>query len=178
MEIIKSTRHQKIISDFGEILICNWLSRSGFEVTIVDHTGIDIVAYHPPTQKRLGITVKSRTRNMGKEATSVTVFSNREGDNDYQKVVDACNAFACEPWLGIYVEAADYADVYLTSVDNYRKNYRMREGTATESWKMRPAYQKRYEEEMSNSMRRLKSRLRSSRSPTYVGFCARCSRCF
>ena len=47
MEIIKSPRHQKIIGNFGESLICNWLSRSGFEVAVVDHTGIDIVAYNP-----------------------------------------------------------------------------------------------------------------------------------
>lgn len=47
MDIIKSTRHQKIIGNFGENIICNWLSRSGFEVTVVDHTGIDIVAYNP-----------------------------------------------------------------------------------------------------------------------------------
>lgn len=43
MEIVKSSRHSKIIGDFGENLICNWLSRSGFEVSIVDHTGIDIL---------------------------------------------------------------------------------------------------------------------------------------
>ena len=47
LSVDKSSRHQKIIGDFGEHLICNWLSRSGFEVTIVDHTGIDIVAYNP-----------------------------------------------------------------------------------------------------------------------------------
>ncbi len=51
MEIDKSTRHQKIIGEFGEHLICNWLSRSGFEVTIVDHTGIDIIAYDPKTNE-------------------------------------------------------------------------------------------------------------------------------
>ena len=28
-DISKSTRHQKIIGEFGEHLICNWLSRSG-----------------------------------------------------------------------------------------------------------------------------------------------------
>lgn len=147
VDIMKSTRHQKIIGNFGENLICNWLSRSGFEVTIVDHTGIDIVAYHPATQQRLGITVKSRTRTAGKETTSVNVFSNRAGENDYLKVIEACQAFACEPWLGIYVEATDYADVYLTSVDNYRKNYLIREGRVIDSWKMRPAYQKRYKED-------------------------------
>jgi len=147
MEIVKSTRHQKIIGDFGENLICNWLSRSGFEVTIVDHTGIDIVAYHPATKRRLGITVKSRTRNVGKETTSVTIFSNREGENDNQKVIDACQAFSCEPWVGIYVEAADYADVYLTSIEYYQQAYRSSTGRGFRSWKMTPAYQTRYQED-------------------------------
>ena len=41
MFVEKSSRHQQIIGDFGEVIICNWLSRSGFEVTIVDHTGIE-----------------------------------------------------------------------------------------------------------------------------------------
>jgi hypothetical protein len=45
MKIVKSSRHQKIIGNLGEDLLCNWLSRSGFEVTVVDHTGIDVVAY-------------------------------------------------------------------------------------------------------------------------------------
>ncbi|MCJ7648285.1 MAG: hypothetical protein MUP85_06705 [Candidatus Lokiarchaeota archaeon] len=67
IEINKSSRHQKVIGNFGESIFCNWLSRSGFEVTIVDHTGIDIVAYNPIQGNRLGISVKSRTRNIGKE---------------------------------------------------------------------------------------------------------------
>jgi hypothetical protein len=74
MDIVKSSRHQKIIGNFGESLICNWLSRSGFEVAIVDHTGIDIVAYDPATRQRLGITVKSRTRTAGKEDQSVNLY--------------------------------------------------------------------------------------------------------
>jgi hypothetical protein len=53
MGIKTSTRHQKIIGDYGENLICNWLSRSGFEVAIIDYTGIDIVAYNPITDRRL-----------------------------------------------------------------------------------------------------------------------------
>jgi len=36
IEIEKSSRHQKIIGDLGENIICNWLSRSGFEVAIVN----------------------------------------------------------------------------------------------------------------------------------------------
>jgi Holliday junction resolvase-like predicted endonuclease len=136
MEITKSSRYQKIIGDFGENLICNWLSRSGFEVTLVDHTGIDIIAYNPSTNKRFGITVKSRTRTTGKEDESVNLFSYRKGKNDRQKVLDACKAFACEPWIAVYVETSDSADVYLTSLENYDKIYRVKEGRAIDGWKM------------------------------------------
>ncbi|NLX07720.1 MAG: hypothetical protein GXY33_21485 [Phycisphaerae bacterium] len=55
MKIVKSTRHHKIIGDFGEALVCNWFSRSGFEVIAVDHTGIDVVAFNPSTKQRLGV---------------------------------------------------------------------------------------------------------------------------
>lgn len=92
MDIVKSTRHQKIIGDFGENVICNWLSRSGFEVTRVDHTGIDIVAYNPGTDERLGITVKSRTRRPGTERESVNLLSYQKGRNDREKVL--CTAEA------------------------------------------------------------------------------------
>ncbi len=145
MEIIKSSRHQKIIGDFGEHLICNWLSRSGFEVTIVDHTGIDLIAYHPPSQRRLGITVKSRTRTAGYEDESINIFSRRR--NDRRKVLDACQAFACEPWIAIYVETADYADLYLTSLENYDRKYRGNKEKIINDWKMNAKHRKRYEED-------------------------------
>ena len=137
MSIDKSTRHQKIIGQFGENCICNWLSRSGFEVVIVDHTGIDIVAYNPKSKKRLGITVKSRTRNEGTEKTAVNVFSSRKNKNDRKRLHDACKAFGCEPYIGIYVETLNYADIYLTSLRNYDKHYRKNKSRLVDTWKMR-----------------------------------------
>ena len=145
MEINKSTRHQKIIGDFGENLICNWLSRSGFEVTIIDHTGIDIIAWHPSTKQRLGITVKSRTRDKGKEEDSVNIFYNQK--NDRGKLLDSCEAFACEPWIAVYVETEESADVYFTSLKNYDENYRSREGKAVDDWKMGMKYKEQYEKD-------------------------------
>lgn len=147
MGITKGSRHQKIIGDFGENLICNWLSRSGFEVTIVDHTGIDIIAYHPPTQQRLGITVKSRTRDAGKEEVAVNLLSYRKSKDDRQKLLDACAAFDCTPWIAIYVETAEYADAYLTALHNYDSKYRGKEGKAIDDWKMRKEYRDRYEKD-------------------------------
>jgi len=144
MKIDKSSRHQKIIGNYGENLICNWLSRSGFEVTIVDHTGIDIVAYNPLTKKRIGITVKSRTRTDGKEHDSVNLFSYQRGKNDREKVLAACEAFSCEPWIAVYVEASDHANVYLTSLKNYDKKYRGNRHKAIDDWKMTQKNREKY----------------------------------
>ena len=133
MDITKSTRHQAIVGLFGEYLIANWLSRSGFEVTRVDHTGIDLLAFSPRTG-RLGITVKSRTRNVGAETTSVTIF--RSNRSDRQKVLAACDAFACQPWIAVYVETADYADLFLTSLENFDRRYATRPEGGGENWRM------------------------------------------
>ncbi|HPS55184.1 MAG TPA: hypothetical protein PLP05_06275, partial [Sedimentisphaerales bacterium] len=116
MEIEKSTRHQKIIGNFGESLVCNWLSRSGFEVTIVDHTGIDVLAYNSKTGERIGISVKSRTRVKGSETESVNILSYRKEKNDRDKVFDACKAFEAKPWIAVYVESTDCADLFLISL--------------------------------------------------------------
>jgi Holliday junction resolvase-like predicted endonuclease len=131
MQINKGTRHQKIVGDFGEHLVCNWLSRSGFEVSRVDHTGIDVVAYNPTVKQRYGITVKARTRMPETLAESVYVFK-RE---DRKKMRAACKWFECKPWIAIYVESDCAADLYLTSLANYDSKYRVR-GRKTESWKM------------------------------------------
>ncbi|MDI6840975.1 MAG: hypothetical protein QMD71_09050 [bacterium] len=147
MEITKSSRHQKIIGNFGENLICNWLSRSGFEVTLVDHTGIDIIAYNPSIKQRLGITVKSRTRNIGRERDSVTIFFHQRKKNDRQKLLDACKAFACEPWIAVYVETSEFADVYLTSLRNYDEKYRRGRGVNYDDWKMTKRDEEQYKKD-------------------------------
>lgn len=147
MEIEKSSRHQKIIGDFGESLLCNFLSRSGFEVTIVDHTGIDIVAYNIKNKKRYGITVKSRTRNNGKESESVNILSYQKENDDRKKILNACEAFNSEPWIGIYIETENFADLYLTSLDNYDKNYKSNETKAIDDWKMTEKYKNIYKKD-------------------------------
>lgn len=140
--IEKSSRHSKIIGNFGEAMLCNWLSRSGFEVVIVDHTGIDIVAYNKRTGERLGITVKSRTRLEGKEHESVNLLSNQKKERT--KVQEACEAFACKPWIGIYVETADYGDIYLMSLSHYDNKYG-KKGKILDDWKMTEKYKKLYD---------------------------------
>jgi len=145
VEIVKSSRHQKIIGNFGEVLLCNWLSRSGFEVAVVDHTGIDLVAYNPNTGQRLGISVKSRTRRKGTETESVNIFSYQKGKNDRQKVQDACKAFACQPWIAIYVESSELADLFLLSLDHYDQKYSGKANRVVDDWKMGEKHRKSYE---------------------------------
>ena len=144
MEIVKSSRHGKVIGSFGENVICNWLSRSGLEVIIVDHTGLDIIAFNPQTKQRLGITVKSRTRNLGAEEEHVNIFSYQKGKDDRKKLLNACEAFGCEPWIAIYVETSKSADIYLTSLNNYDEKYRTKIGKALDDWKMKEKHKEMY----------------------------------
>lgn len=144
MDIEKSSRHQHIIGKFGEYLLCNWLSRTGFEVSLVYHTGLDVVAYNPKTKHRMGVTVKSRTRNVGTERTQVNIFSYRQGKDDRERLRDACRTFASEPWIAVYVETLSFAELYLTSLANYDEKYRISEGRALDTWKMSPKYKVLY----------------------------------
>ncbi len=139
--IVKSSRHSKIIGNFGELILCNWLSRSGFEAAIIDHTGIDIIAYNKKTGERLGITIKSRTRSEGKEDESVNLLSNKHRDRS--KIKEACKAFACEPWLGIYVETSEYGDIYLLSLAHYDKKYK-RKSRVMDTWLMTEKLKRQY----------------------------------
>lgn len=143
--IQKSSRHSKIIGNFGEQYIANWLSRSGFEVVLVDHTGIDIIAYNKKLDKRLGITVKSRTRIEGTENVFVNIFI--DNNSDRKKVLEACDAFACEPWIGIYIETSEIADIYLLSLAHYDKTYGSPKESKTRTWKMAQKFKDKYEKD-------------------------------
>jgi hypothetical protein len=141
MQILKGTRHQKVIGQFGEHLICNWLSRSGFEVAIVDHTGIDIIAYNTATEQRMGISVKSRTRVFGTEETHVRLFAD---DGDRQKLLAACKAFGCDPWIAVYVERTNGGDLYLASLQDFDEMYMALSGKPCKSWRMTTRYTDAY----------------------------------
>lgn len=118
MDIQKSSRHSKIAGDFGEILVLYWLSKYGFECSHVDHTGIDLIAKNPHTNELMGISVKSRTRNVGKDNSSILIpISN------IKKVEDACNAFDCTPYFAIVVDAANKVLVFITSLKHVLELY-------------------------------------------------------
>ncbi len=66
-DIDKSSRHSKITGDFAEGLVLYWLSKHGFESARVDHTGIDLIARNPSANELMGVSVKSRSRQVGTE---------------------------------------------------------------------------------------------------------------
>lgn len=125
-------------------MVANWLSRSGLEVVHVDHVGIDLVAFNPNTDKRLGISVKSRTRDLDRQNAPVRMLRLAHGDRE--KLLHACDCFACEPWLAIYVEAADGADLFLTSMEHYDEKYGKKD-TRVRSWKMDELTYEKYKED-------------------------------
>jgi hypothetical protein len=143
-QIEKSSRHQNIIGRFGEYVVLNWLSRSGFEVEVVDHTGIDLVAFNPKTKDRLGITVKSRTRDItSKDSGAINLFYSKK--NDRRKLKNACDTFGSEAWIAVYVETLHSADLYLTSLENYDSKYRGIEGRVLDTWGMSAKHKDLYE---------------------------------
>src|SRR5688500_1635360 len=118
MTIVRGDRHSKIIGQFGELFVCNMLSRSGFDVMLVDHIGIDIIAYRVDVG-RIGISVKSRTQVLIKnEQRSVKLYSTND-----DKLEDVCRDFNLEPWIAVYVETEKGADLYMTTLKNYQEQY-------------------------------------------------------
>lgn len=138
MKIRKSSRHSRITGDFGESLILYWLSKSGFECAVVDHTGIDIIARHPHRRELLGISVKSRSRNEGTEGTHLNV---RKPDIDKARL--ACETFLCKPYLAFVVDEAQKIRVFMLSIADFLKI--KPGGTKVSAWTMSESSIRRYQ---------------------------------
>ena len=96
----RSTRHSKITGDFGERMTLYLLSREGFECAYVDHTGMDIIARNRITNELMGISVKSRSRNLRNERGSLNIPV-----AEFKKLERACKEFGCEPYYALVIDA-------------------------------------------------------------------------
>jgi hypothetical protein len=137
MEINKSTRHSKITGDFSESLVLYWLSKYGFECAFVDHTGIDIIAYNPHNKERMGISVKSRSRNTGKEGQYLSI-----PNPNFEKARSACDAFGCIPYFAIVVDEGNDIHVFITSMSHLLELHPMKKKVS--GWKMSKLWLERY----------------------------------
>jgi len=137
MKISKSSRHTKITGKFGESLILYWLSKYGFECSLVDHTGIDIIARNPHTQEIMGISVKSRSRTTGTEEDYVTI-----PNPHIEKVEAACATFGCVPYFAVVVDAGDIVRGFIVSLNHLLELFP--KGKSASGWKMSKFYMNQY----------------------------------
>lgn len=128
---LSSTRHTKITGDFGENTVLYWLSKHGFESAMIDHTGIDILARNPKTNELMGISVKSRSTKQPYINVIVNRNKNKRDENgetgrgDREKILDACKAFGCNPYIAIVHDDGTGIDIFIVSLDTalgYSKN--------------------------------------------------------
>jgi Holliday junction resolvase-like predicted endonuclease len=136
-EINKSSRHSKITGDFAEGLVLYWLSKHGFESARVDHTGIDLIARNPLTNELMGISVKSRSRQVGTEKDYLGI-----PNDNFDKIDKACKAFGCVPYFAILVDASDAITIFILSKDKLLNMYPM--GKTISAWKMGDNYLDQY----------------------------------
>ena len=121
------------------MLVLYWLSKSRFECTRVDHTGIDLIASNQHTMEIMGISVKTRTRTTGQERTDVTITA-----KDFEKVEAACAAFNCSPYFAIVVDGSDLIRVFITSMTRVKYYFPPKPFSG---WKMTAPYLARYEDD-------------------------------
>ncbi|MGE0058254.1 MAG: hypothetical protein AB7T32_09760 [Dehalococcoidia bacterium] len=64
----------------------------------------------------------------------MTLFRTKKRDRD--KVLAACSAFACDPWIAVYVETENYGDLFLLSLAHYDEAYRGAKAQMVNIWSM------------------------------------------
>jgi len=136
MDIIKSSRHSKITGEFAEHLVLYWLSKHGFECARVDHTGIDLIANNPVTNEVMGISVKARSRTIGREKSAL-IFQRTQ----FEKVASACNAFGCDPYFALVIDAVDMIRAFILPMEHLQE---MNNAPKTVRWSMTDKWLDRY----------------------------------
>ena len=138
--ISKSSRHSKITGDFAEHLTLYLLSKHGFECARVDHTGMDIIAQNPRTHERMGISVKSRSRDERRPMASMNVPT-----DNFKKLFDACGFFDCKPWFSFIIDRSNKISAYLLSLDTLLELYPTGRTAQVVYWAMNPGAVERYD---------------------------------
>lgn len=111
LKILKSSSHSKLTGNFGEALVLYWLSKYGFECALVDHTGIDIIARRPRSDEVMGISVNSRSRIPRRADDYIRIPLDKVA-----KAQRAADAFRCNPYFAIVVDAGNLIRVFIVSV--------------------------------------------------------------
>jgi hypothetical protein len=113
------------------------LSKYGFECAHVDHIGIDLIARNPKTREFMGISVKSRSRNEGKEGQYLSIPK-----DNFEKIEIACDAFGCTPYFAIVVDEASIIHCFIVSKSHVLNIFPL--GKEVSGWKMSNAWIEKY----------------------------------
>ena len=120
------------------MLVLYWLSKYGFECAKVDHTGIDLIARNPTNDEVMGISVKSRSRNIGKGDTALSV-----SNDNFVKIDTACEAFNCVPYFAVVIDSDDKIRMYILKKEKLL--FYAPKGKTVASWKMSQKHLDKYE---------------------------------
>ena len=106
-----------------------WLSKHGFECARLDHTGIDLIARHSHMDKPMGISVKSRSREPGKEYDYLSIPA-----GDFVKAKAACEAFVCIPYFAIVIDTGKIIRCFLLTMEHLQSLFKTT--VSASGWKM------------------------------------------
>ena len=137
MKVNKSPRHSKITGDFSEGLILYWLSKYGFESALLDHTGIDLISRNPHNNELMGISVKSRSRNTGKEGQYLRISR-----DNFPKAENACKAFGCVPYFALVIDEGNKIYAFIISMEHLLKIHPLTKTSC--GWKMTSKWIEKY----------------------------------
>lgn len=118
MQAQYSSNHAHITGDFAEHLILYWLSKNGYECIHLRHVGVDIIA--SKNGKRIGISVKSRSRKEGQVDYSLTMTKPL---NHIEKVKQTCSNFGCEEYFAFVMDQEGKITVVITPLKVIKECY-------------------------------------------------------
>jgi Holliday junction resolvase-like predicted endonuclease len=126
-----SNNHQHITGDFAEHLVMYCLSKRGYECAHVRHVGIDVIA--AKDGKRLGISVKSRSRKPGMMDVSLTMNNSKK---HVEHVRETCQHFRCEEHFAFVMDQNDTIKVILVPLSCIERHYVISE-KSSQDWNTR-----------------------------------------
>ena len=131
MQLEYSSNHAHITGDFAEHLLLYWLSKKGYECVHASQIGIDIIA--SKDGKRMGISVKSRSRKEGKSDYGITM---NNPTKHIEKIRKTCESFNCEEYFAFVIDQMGVIRVILTPLKVVEECYRISE-KSSQDWNIR-----------------------------------------
>lgn len=126
-----SSNHAHITGDFAEHLVLYWLSKNGYECIHVKHIGVDIIA--SKNGQRIGISVKSRSRKVGKADFAITMTKPLEHIKHVKKT---CADFNCEEYFAFVIDQMGTITCVLVPLKIIEANYQI-SSKSSQSWNIK-----------------------------------------